>query len=49
MIKKILIFSLISFFFIFQSCYTIGYPTPCPGLVDSPDISSNEICVSLND
>lgn len=49
MIKKILIFSSISFLFIFQSCYTIGYPTPCPGLVDNSNISSNEICVSFNE
>ena len=45
MFRKISILLLLFVAFLFQSCYTIGYPTPCPGLVESVSDSNEEACI----
>jgi len=45
MFRKISILLLLFVAFLFQSCYTIGYPTPCPGLVESVSESNEEACM----
>ena len=48
MFRKISLLLLLLVSFLFQSCYTIGYPTPCPGLVENIYDESEEACVDIN-
>ena len=47
MFRKISVLLLLFISFLFQSCYTIGYPTPCPGLVENVNDSNEEACVDI--
>ena len=49
MFQKITLLFLLFICLLTQSCYTIGYPTPCPGLVENVNDVSDELSLDITD